>query len=213
MATMATQLPWDFEVAWRCTVPFRVIAVLLAGVVCCSSGNPAAAANGQGPKGDQGPAGPPGPQGPTGPQGPAGTSGFRVEVLNADGTVLGIMMREVFPMYMPAMGCSATVNVETGEVTSSGGNVLFSSSDCTGQPIGQDTFSRNVNTWCFHDSDQNRWFRLHQPITPITLPTVFMHSGGTCVPAGNTAQPGLVVDEVTPPTVVLPLSIRAVGVP
>jgi hypothetical protein len=137
----------------RLTMPVRVIGVLCAGMLSCSPRNRAAAAGAQRPKGDKGDPGPPGPPGPQGPAGP-------------QGTLLGIMMREVFPLYMPAMGCSATVNVETGQITSSGGDVLFTSADCTGQAFGQDTFADNVNTWCYFNAAQHRFFRLHQPIVP-----------------------------------------------
>jgi hypothetical protein len=141
----------------------RVIGVLRAGMVCCSPGNPAAAAHEEegptGPAGPPGPAGPSGPQGqpgPVGPQGPAGQGGISVQVFNSDGTLLGVMVQSSTWLYVTSMGCALGIDPTNGSIA--------------------------------------------------------LGSGG-CTSATFAATQYLPLDEVVPPTIMLPLSMRAVGVP
>jgi hypothetical protein len=114
----------------------RIISVLYAAVVCCSPGNPAAAAH-EHEQGPAGPAGPPGPPGPTGPQGPPGSQGApgtALSVFDAQGVRLGTYLGFVFggttmpvdPMWMDAAGLIWLPNLRSLLLT-------FPTMDCSGQ--------------------------------------------------------------------------------
>lgn len=215
---------------------FWVMGMLCAGAVYCSPGNPGSAGGGQGPKGDKGdpgPAGPAGPQGPAGvqgapgsqglqgaagPQGPAGAqgpagppsaSGAKVEVLNGDGSSLGFMINASGLLYITSMGCSASIDPTTGVLSpSEQGGMLFDTSDCSGPAYRENL---GVSTLCLRKPNTNQWFRFHQPMVPATLSQAFSAQG--CTPVSPTPQNVLPLDQVTPAAIILPLTMRAVGVP
>jgi hypothetical protein len=187
----------------------RVIGVLCAGMLCCSPGNPAVATGGQGAKGDKGDPGPAGPPGPPGPQGPIGPPSAKVEVLNGDGSSLGFMVADAFFLYIPTMGCAANVDPASGKLSAQSGGIVFTSPDCS---TGAYRSPEGLQTWCFQ-LGSNRWFRHHQPMLATLVSSTFSLDSGSCTATGNAAQTLLPMDEVTPPTITLPLTMRAVGVP
>jgi hypothetical protein len=107
----------------------------------------------QGPKGDkgdtgatgsQGPIGPQGLVGPTGPQGPQGAVGSQgvpgppgggVQVFDANGQYLGMLLG-INDIWIPALSRRLTLAFTTGEV----GEIIpgFESEDCTGSPFFDD---------------------------------------------------------------------------
>jgi hypothetical protein len=95
----------------------------------------------QGPKGDTGPTGPQGSVGPTGPQGPIGPQGIPgppgggVQVFDANGQYLGMLLG-INDIWIPALSRRLVLAFTTGEV----GEIIpgFESEDCTGSPFFDD---------------------------------------------------------------------------